>query len=98
LLRANMAELGDPELLALARLVQERVHRPIVSAVERAVARGELPPGTDPTLVIEPIFATLHFQLFIFAQEPDLAFAEQLVDLVLAGARAGAAIRRPPQT
>ena len=97
LLRANMAELADPGLLALSRLVQERWHRPIMSAVERAIARGELPPVTDPVLVIEPIFGTLQFHLFIFAQEPDLAFAEQLVDLVLAGARAGAAVRRAPQ-
>ncbi len=98
LLRANMADLADPELQALSRLVQERVQRPIISAVERAMVRGELPPGTDPVLVIEPIFATLHFHLFIFAREPEPAFAEQLVDLVLAGARAGAALRRPTST
>ncbi len=97
LLRANMAELPDPELLAVGRLVQERARRPIVSSVERAIARGDLPPGTDPAFVIEPIFATLHFRLFVFAREPDLAYAEQLVDLVLAGARTGAAVRRPSQ-
>jgi AcrR family transcriptional regulator len=94
LLRANAADLADPELVALGRLVQENIQRPIVGAVERAIARGELPAGTDPGLVIEPIFATLHFHLFLFAREPELAYAEQLVDLVLTGARAGAAVRR----
>jgi len=94
LLRALMAEFGDQELLALARLVRDRMQQPIVAAVERAIARGELPPGTDPLLVIDPVFATLHFRLAVFGHEPDLGLAEQLVDVVLAGARAGAAVRR----
>ena len=93
LLRANLAELGDPELLALSRLVQERAHGPITAAVERAVARGELPAGTDPALVVEPIFSTLHFHVLVLGEEPDAHLAEGLVDLVLAGARAGAAVR-----
>lgn len=94
LLRSNVAELADPELLALARLVQARAQAPIAAAVERGIARGELPQGTDPALVVEPIFSTLYFHLFVFAHEPDLAYGERLVDVVLAGARAGAAVRR----
>lgn len=93
LLRANLGDLDDQELRALGRLVTERAHQPIVAAVERGVARGELPPGTDPALVLEPIFATLQFRVFVMNEEPDLRSAEQLVDLVLAGARAGAAVR-----
>jgi AcrR family transcriptional regulator len=96
LLRTNLANLADPELLAVARLAMDTAQRPIVSAVERGIARGELPPGTDPDLVIEPVFATLHFHLFIFGREPSIAYAEHLVDLVLAGARGGAAARRAP--
>lgn len=94
LMRANMGELDDRELQALARLVSDRANLPIVAAVERGIARGELPAGTDPALVIEPIYATLHFHVFVMGEVPDLRYVEQLVDLVLAGARAGAAARR----
>lgn len=96
LLRALMAEYDDQELLALARLIRGRMQQPIISAVERAVARGELPAGSDPFLVMDPIFATLHFRLGVFGEEPDLAYAEPLVDVVLAGVRSGAGIRRTP--
>ncbi|ABC81247.1 transcriptional regulator, TetR family [Anaeromyxobacter dehalogenans 2CP-C] len=94
LMRANVGVLDDAELQALGRLVTERANQPIVAAVERGIARGELPPGTDPALVIEPIYATLQFHVFLRSEEPSLAYVEQLVDLVLAGARAGAAVRR----
>ncbi|ACL65820.1 transcriptional regulator, TetR family [Anaeromyxobacter dehalogenans 2CP-1] len=94
LLRANMGVLDDPELRALGRLVTERANQPIVAAVERSIVRGELPRGTDPELVIEPIYATLQFHVFVRSEQPSLAYIEQLVDLVLAGARAGAAVRR----
>ncbi|ACG73621.1 transcriptional regulator, TetR family [Anaeromyxobacter sp. K] len=94
LMRANMDVLDDPELRALGRLVTERANQPIVAAVERGIVRGELPPETDPELVIEPIYATLQFHVFLRREQPTLAYIEQLVDLVLAGARAGAAVRR----
>ncbi len=92
LIRANVGQL--PEVSALARLVEERAHRPGVMAVERAIARGELPAGIDPMLVLDPIFATLQFRVFVLGQEPEVRYVEQLVDLVLAGARSGAAVRR----
>jgi AcrR family transcriptional regulator len=95
LTRALMAEFDDPELLALARLIRERVQQPVLAAVERAIARGELPAGTDPFLVMEPILAPLHFRVAVFGETISLGEAERLVDLVLAGARAGAAVRRP---
>lgn len=94
LMRANLGDLDDAELRALGRLVTDRANQPIVAAVERGIARGELPPGTDPALVIEPIYATLQFRVFVMSDAPDLAYVEQLVDLVLAGARGGAAVRR----
>jgi AcrR family transcriptional regulator len=81
----------DPELIALVRLAEDRIQEPILLSVERAIARGELPPGTDPTLVVTPIVATV---LHRRARGQDLADAEWVVELVLAGARAGAAVRR----
>jgi AcrR family transcriptional regulator len=94
--RALMAEFDDPELLALARVVRDRFNQPLLAAVERAIARGELPPGTDPLLVVEPIFAPIHFRFAVFGELTELAEAERYVDLVLAGVKAGAAVRRTP--
>jgi AcrR family transcriptional regulator len=96
LLRSGVADLDDPELAAIGRLVRTQMQQPLVAAVERAVARGELPAGTDASLVMDPIFLTLHFRSAIFGEDVGMDFAEQLVDVVLAGARAGAAVRRAP--
>jgi AcrR family transcriptional regulator len=94
LLRANMTEVLNPELVALGRLVEAKLDQPIVSAVVRGIARGELPPGTDPQLIIAPVFTTVAFRAFVQRDNLDPGFAEQIVDVVLAGARTGAAVRR----
>lgn len=94
LLRALMADYDEPELLALARLVRGRMRQPAVAAVERAIARGELPPGTDPDVVIEPAAFTVVMRQAIFGDAADRDFGERLLDVILAGARAGAAVRR----
>jgi AcrR family transcriptional regulator len=95
LVQALMAELGDPELVALARVVRDRFLRPFVAAVERAIVRGELPAGTDPMLVIDPFLAPVHFKTCTFGEEVEDEYLERLIDVVLDGARAGAARRRP---
>ena len=93
LMRALMAEFEDSELLALARLIRERVQQPVIATIERAIARGELPAGTDPQLVMEAIFGPLYNRVGVFGEVVQEADAARLVDLVLAGARAGAAKR-----
>lgn len=95
LLRALMADFDDPELLALSRLVRERMRQPAVAAVERAIARGELPPGTDADVVIEPAAFTLVMRQAIFGDAVDPDYGERLLDVILAGARAGAGVKRP---
>ena len=94
LLRALMADFDDPELVALSRLVRERMRQPAVAAVERAIARGELPPGTDPDVVIEPTAFTVVMRQAIFGDVVDADYGERLLDVILAGARTGAAVRR----
>jgi AcrR family transcriptional regulator len=81
------AGCGDPELAALLQVARERLRQPLFAVVERAVARGELPPGSDPALVIEPVLATVHLRRAM-AGDASAAFAERLVELVVAGARA----------
>jgi AcrR family transcriptional regulator len=93
LLRVLMAEFGDPELVSLARVVRDRFLQPFTAAVARAVARGELPAGQDPMLILDPILGPVHLNHAVFGDAVEDAYLERLVDLVLAGARAVAARR-----
>jgi AcrR family transcriptional regulator len=94
LLRAIMGELANPEVTAIARTISEGHERALLALVERAMARGELPPDTEPRLVFEPIMGTVLMRASLFGAPPTADYVERLVDMVLAGARTGAA-RRP---
>jgi hypothetical protein len=58
--------------------------------VTRAVARGELPPDTDPDAVIKTVLAPIYLRLLITAEPVDDATAEQAARVALVAARAGA--------
>ena len=49
----------------------------------RAVARGELPPGTDTAVMIQTCIAPVYLRVLITAEAVDDAFADQLVEVVL---------------
>ncbi|GAA1567264.1 MULTISPECIES: TetR/AcrR family transcriptional regulator [Kribbella] len=57
--------------------------------VERAVARGELPVGTNPVAVIRTLIAPIYFQLTVVSEPVDEHTAEQAAGIALAAARAG---------
>jgi PAS domain S-box-containing protein len=50
--------------------------------VERAIARGELPAGTDPQTVIEAVLGPIYFRLLVTAEPPEPAFLERVVAMV----------------
>lgn len=52
------------------------------TVVERAIARGELPPDTDPRTVIEAVLGPIYFRLLVLGEQPDPAFVERLVGLI----------------
>ncbi|MFB9316648.1 TetR/AcrR family transcriptional regulator [Cryptosporangium minutisporangium] len=77
---------------------RDRVTHPTVLAarqiVHRATARGELPPGTSPALVLDAILgatimhvAVTPAELRDVARERSDQYLDQLVDLILAGVR-----------
>jgi AcrR family transcriptional regulator len=53
--------------------------------VDRAVERGEVPPGTDPRLVLETLVAPLQFRTLVTRETFDHRLCRQLVELVLDG-------------
>jgi AcrR family transcriptional regulator len=58
--------------------------------VERAIARGELPPDTDGNLVIETLIGPLYVRLLLTGEPIDADYASGVARLVAAGfARSG---------
>ncbi len=57
--------------------------------VQRGIDRGELPADTDPDLVIEALLGPLYLRLLVTGQPLEMAFVKRVVDLLLAGLRAG---------
>jgi hypothetical protein len=54
--------------------------------VERGIERGELPAGSDPTLIIETTVGPLWLRLLLTGEPLDRSFAARVADLVAAGA------------
>jgi len=54
--------------------------------VERAVARGDVPPDVDPQTVIEAVLGPIYFRALVTGEPPDRAFIERVVGLVARGA------------
>lgn len=59
-------------------------------AVDRAVARGELPDGTDGPAIIETVAAPFYYRLLVRREPLDPALAVRAAAIALAAARAGA--------
>ncbi len=60
-------------------------------SVDRAIARGELPPGIDGWELVEPIHARIWMRVLITGLPVDDVLLERSVDQALAAARAGTA-------
>lgn len=84
-------ERAEPELAAIARSLRDRRDAAAVRVVERALERGELPAGTDPQLILEPLHAVVYRRVVLLQEPLDESFVGRLVDLIIAGARQGAA-------
>ncbi|WBC16543.1 TetR/AcrR family transcriptional regulator [Micromonospora sp. WMMA1998] len=72
----------DPRLRELHHREAETRHDVILRVVERAVARGELPRGTDPTEVLDLLAGPVFYRRATRG-DVDRRFAERLVDVVL---------------
>jgi hypothetical protein len=60
--------------------------------VERGVARGELPRGTDAALVVDLVSAPVQLAL-LFNESVDAAAVDRVLDIVLAGAALDAQVQ-----
>ncbi|MFB9880014.1 TetR/AcrR family transcriptional regulator [Planobispora siamensis] len=64
-------------------------HEQSAVIVERAVARGEMPAGTDAAEVVRTCVAPLYYRLFITGEPVGEAVADRAAAAALAAARAG---------
>jgi AcrR family transcriptional regulator len=93
LVRMVQLERTHPEVDQVVQRIAAEHGRVRRRVVERAVARGDLPAGTDAELVVELTFAPVFRRIATAKKPPDPEFIEAVVDVVLAGAKAGAAVR-----
>jgi AcrR family transcriptional regulator len=86
ILRAIIAELPQNPLVAdtARRFWQERMALD-GKIIERAIARGDIPPGTDPRGAIEAVLGPLHLRLLITGEPADAAAIQTVVDLAMGG-------------
>ena len=86
ILRAIIAEL--PHNPAVTDTAQQFWHERMAldsKIIERAIARGEVPTGTDPRAAIEAVLGPLHLRLLITGEPADAAAIQTVVDLVIRG-------------
>lgn len=92
MVRTIQLERTHPELDLVTRQMAADHLEVRRRVVERGVLRGELPKGTDVDLVVELTFAPIIRRVLTAQRFVDDAFIEAAVDVVLAGARSGAAV------
>ncbi len=91
------AALEVPALAKAKRAFFARRHRQASAMVTRAIARGEVPAGTDPAALVGGVAAPLYYRRLVTGLPLDRAFVQQAVTAGLLAARGGA-FRKPART
>ncbi|WBP87399.1 TetR/AcrR family transcriptional regulator [Kitasatospora cathayae] len=84
----SAAQRSDVGAAALRDFFAARHHQ-AAEVAERAVARGELPVGTDGAEVVSAATAPLYYRLFVTGEPLDARTAERAADAATLAARAG---------
>jgi AcrR family transcriptional regulator len=89
---SRIPEVAD----AKHRFFEDRFRRaePVISA---AIARGELPAGTDPAELIRTLVAPIYLRLLVTGEPIDATTADNAAKVALAAARAGALRSAPAE-
>ena len=94
--RMIQIERADPEVNEIILQLRGRHHQARRVLFDRAVARGELPAGSDTALLVELLMAPVVARIVHLSAEADERFLGMHVDMLVAGARAGAAVPPAP--
>jgi AcrR family transcriptional regulator len=84
---------SDPGLAAAWRdRFTSRVREERRQVVERAMARGEIPAGSDPDLLLDLLYGALYHRYLHIQLPLTDRFAQGVASMIAAGAAAGAAV------
>ncbi|AUX46448.1 uncharacterized protein SOCE26_079540 [Sorangium cellulosum] len=92
-LRMMLPERVDQEVEEIARNLRMENYARRMEPIRRGIARGELPEGTSAELVVELVYSPIVTYIMLTNEPLTEEHAAAIVDVVLAGARAGAASR-----
>jgi AcrR family transcriptional regulator len=86
IMQAVMVGYAEPELRTIVKRLRQE--RPLIprAVFERALARGELPPGTDVGMLAELLLGPLHTRIYWKREAVTADYIETLVAWVVAGA------------
>jgi hypothetical protein len=87
--RALIAERGDPEVDRVVGVIRERHRAPARLVLQAARRRGDLPKHVDVELVLDILMGTIYGRLRECPRPLDPQWVRRIVRLVLAGAVAG---------
>ncbi|AEE46182.1 TetR/AcrR family transcriptional regulator [Cellulomonas fimi] len=73
----------DPRFAALHREEATTRHAPVLLVIRRGIARGELPPETDPVDVLDLVTGPLFYRRWVGAGRVDADYVRTVVDTVL---------------
>jgi AcrR family transcriptional regulator len=85
----------NPELSEMFAEVLKSRRQPLIGALQRAVARGELPPDTDVDLAADLIVGPIAVRLFFTGGKLHPRIVRPIVELALRGVRQGTSGGRP---
>ena len=91
IVRMMLTERDDADVARTTALLRAERVRATTELVEKGIARGELPPGTNAALVADLAGAPIMARVILRREEVSDAYIRRVIDMVLAGARAGAA-------
>jgi AcrR family transcriptional regulator len=87
----SMSDAGRiPEVADAKRRFFEALFRQAEPIVSGAIARGELPAGTDPAELVRTLIAPIYLRLLVTAEPIDRTTADNAAKVALAAAQAGA--------
>jgi AcrR family transcriptional regulator len=91
IVRMMLTERDDAGVARTAALLRAERLRATTELVEKGIARGELPRGTNAALVADLAAAPIMGRVILRREAVTEAYIRKVIDVVLAGARAGAA-------
>ncbi|HKU43320.1 MAG TPA: TetR/AcrR family transcriptional regulator [Polyangiales bacterium] len=88
LVQVLLSERTHPEVVEIVRALRERNNAARQPMFERAIARGEVAPGTDIRALVEIMTSPLVTRVVHQGRDADDAFVELLAGVITAGAKA----------